>query len=268
MSLLPRLKAELGDPWGLLVGGLSGGMAWAVLASVTPAALPVGLGVGAAVLGVKAVSGLLLDRSSSDDDDDDDAPDRLRRPPPGSEAGLWLARAETALGGLRRLSAPRPLRPAVQRAVDDAGETVGVLARLGGQVAALEDVLRRLDPRALTAEAADLARRRASSSPDVQADLARSAAAVADRLAVHQRLLDARTTLLARMQAVALGLEGLETRLLELVALSGVGSGLEDPSGQVAALAGELEGLRAGLVEAEALSRGALAAGPGRPGAA
>ncbi|MCU1692067.1 MAG: hypothetical protein JWM64_1158 [Frankiales bacterium] len=255
MSLLDELR----DPWGLLVGGLSGGMAWAVLAgtAVGAAALPVGIGVGVGVLGVKAVSGLLLGRGR------DDARPPVRRPGADSDAAHWLNRAEIALEALRHVTPPSALQLPVTRAAGEAGATVEVLERLAGQVAALDDVLARLDVGRLAAEAADLEARAArASSPEVRSDLARGAAAVADRLAVHRRLLDARTTLLARMQAVALGLEGLETRLLELVALAGTGPGLDDPTAQVAALSSELEGLREGLAEAEALSRGALAAGP------
>ncbi len=211
------LSEELRDPWGLLVAGVSGGMAWALLGS-TAVALPVGLAVGAGILGVKAVSGMLLDR----DDDRAPAARPVARPAPGTPAAGWLRRAEAAV-----------------RALDDLAGSAG------------------------TGVLASSVR---TAPPGVHQEVARSAAALADRIAVRNRLRDARDTVLARMQAVALGLEGLVARLAEVLALAETTGGLEDTAGEVAGLAAELEGLRAGLTETEALSRGALAAGPFSPG--
>lgn len=242
------LSDELRDPWGLLVAGVSGGMAWALL-PLGAAALPVGLGVGAAVLGVKAVSGVLLDRG----------PAPARRPARGSAAAGWLARAEAAVEALEQLAPGAPAVLGVGRAVEEAAATRDAVARLGARSIDLDDALRRVDGAALEQEAEDL-RRAADRAPSeaVAADLRRSAAAVADRLAVRDRMRDARTTLLTRMQAAALGLESLVARLSELVLLTATADGVGDPAARAAELAGELEGLRAGLAEAEALSKGVL----------
>ena len=67
------------------------------------------------------------------------------------------------------------------------------------------------------------------------------------------------------MQAVALGLEGLVARLAEVLALAETAGRLEDTAGEVAELAHEMEGLRVGLAQAEAVSRGALGAAPPGP---
>lgn len=257
------LSDELRDPWGLLVAGVSGGMAWALLAAATaPAALPVGVAVGAAVLGVKAASGVLLNRGEGE-------PRRspaLARPPAGSVAAGWLQRAEAAVRALDDLAGTArrgSLSVSIGAAVQEAGDTLTALARLGAQATAVESALARVDDPGLDTEAARLAEAaRRSAPPGVQQEVARSAAAVADRLAVRDRLRGARAQLLARMQAVALGLEGLVARLAEVLALAETTGGLEDTAGEVADLAVELEGLRAGLEETEAVSRGALAAAP------
>jgi hypothetical protein len=93
-------------------------------------------------------------------------------------------------------------------------------------------------------------------------EMTRSAAAVRDRQAVRDRLLGARQTLLARMQAVALGLEGLEARLAEVLAMTATTGGVDTTADEIAELATELDGLRAGLAETEAISRKALAGAP------
>lgn len=147
----------------------------------------------------------------------------------------------------------------------EAADTLTALARLGSQATSIEGALARVDDPGLDAEAARLAEAARRSPPGVRQELSRSAAAVADRLAVRDRLRGARAMVLARMQAVALGLEGLVARLAEVLTLAETTGGADDTVGQVAELAGELEGLRAGLAEAESLSRGALAAAPAVP---
>ncbi len=260
------LADELRDPWGLLVAGVSGGMAWAVLAgAVGSIALPAGVAVGVTVLGVKAVSGVLLNRS-----DEEPAPlPRLVRPPRGSVADGWLLRAEgavRALDDLAETAGTGVLATSVRSAVQEARDTLTALARLGAQATAVEGALARVDADSLDQEAARLAEAaRGTASPGVQAEVARSAAALADRIAVRDRLRDARATVLARMQAVALGLEGLVARLAEVLALAETAGGLEDTAGKVAELAHEMEGLRAGLAETEAVSRGALGSAPPGP---
>jgi hypothetical protein len=96
-------------------------------------------------------------------------------------------------------------------------------------------------------------------------EMGRSAAAVDDRRAVRDRLLGARETLLARMQAVALGLEGLEARLAEVLAMTATTGGVDTTAQEISELATELDGLRAGLAETEAISRKALASAPPVP---
>ena len=258
MSALEELK----DPWGLVLAGVSGGLAWALLGSAA-VALPVGVAVGAAVLGVKVVSGLVLGGRRTPAVGAGPEPPR---PPRGSAAALWLERAERAVRSLDDLAATAGtgvLASAVDAAVQEAADTLVALRRLGAQASAVERAQHRVEDPGLDAEAARLAEAsRRGAASEIGPELTRSAAAVADRRAVRDRLRGAREVVLARMQAVALGLEGLVARLAEVLALAETTGRLEDTAGEVAGLACELEGLRQGLAETEAVSRGALDAAP------
>lgn len=256
------LSDELRDPWGLVAGGISGGMAWALTAAALgPPAIALGVGVGAAVLGVKAVTGLLVNREPARPQQQE-----LPRPPRGSAAARWLDRAEAAVRSLEEMARTTDAGPtgtAVRSAADEARDTLDDLARVAGQATAVERALARVDAHGLDLESAQLdAAVSQARTPELQAEVQRSAAAVRDRLEVRDRLVSARETLLARMQAVALGLEGLGARLAEVLALTATTGGVDTTAKDIADLALELDGLRAGLAETEALSRKALEAAP------
>lgn len=256
------LADELRDPWGLVAGGLSGGMAWA-LASVPLGGVPaaaLGVGVGAVVLGAKAATGLFVGHG-----DPVQLPE-LPKPPRGSIAAQWLDRAEAAVHSLADMASTAhagAAGDAVHTTATEARDTLVDLGRLAGQVTAVERALQRVDASGLDAEAARLDQAaRAAPSDEMREEMARSAAAVRDRQAVRNRLASARETLLARMQAVALGLEGLEARLAEVLAMTATTGGVDTTAQEIAELTTELDGLRAGLAETEAISRKALAAAP------
>lgn len=236
------LADELRDPWGLLVAGVSGGMVWAVLGA-SALALPVGVGVGAAVLGVKAVSGVLLHRE----------PARSVTPAPrrGSAAEHWLGRAQRAVGVLDELT--------VTGAAREAHDVLDAVERLGAQTVVVERALARVDAAGLDEEAARLSAAAARPAPaGVRSEIERSAAAVRDRVAVRDRLRATHDTVLARMQSAALGLEGVAARMAEVEALAETTGASDSTTAQVSALTTEVEGLRSGLAEAEALSRRVL----------
>ena len=93
----------------------------------------------------------------------------------------------------------------------------------------------------------------------------RALRAVRDQLDVSARLAGVRETLLARMESAVLRLEGLVARLGELLALHATTSGADLTATRVAELTSDLEGMRAGLAEAEQLSRRTLAGGGSSP---
>ncbi|MCU1674587.1 MAG: hypothetical protein JWN77_2700 [Frankiales bacterium] len=248
------LSDELRDPWGLVVAGVAGGMASAF------AAPAVAIAVAAGVFGAKVISGALVNREPRR------TTPQVPRPPRGTAADGWLRRAEAAVRSLDDMAATTTAGPtgtAVRSAADEAGDTLADLSRVAAQVTAVESALGRVDVHGLDEEAARLeqAARRAR-TPEVEAEIRRSAAAVNDRLEVRSRLLGVRETLLARMEAVTFGLEGLGARLAEVLAMTATTGGVDTCAQQISDLALELEGLRAGLVETEALSRRALDAAP------
>ena len=255
------LSDELRDPWGLVASGISGGLAWALVGG--PVGIALGAGIGATVLGVKVVTGLVVRPSRPT------RASELARPPRGSYALRWLERAESAAHSLDDMAATTgdgPTGLAVRSAADQAGDTLSDLTRVAAQVTAVERALRRVEGADLEAEQARLddAAKRAPTA-EMRAEMARSAAAVSDRIEVRTRLSDARGTLLARMQATALGLEGLVARLAEVLALTNSAGGVDTSAAQIADLSLELEGLRTGLAETEAVSKRALAQAPGEP---
>lgn len=246
------LSSELRDPWGLVVAGVAGGLTWAFAAPVAAA-----VAVGAGVYGAKVLTGLL-----TGDRDEPVRATALPRPAKGSPAAYWLDRSEAAvrsLDALARTASAGAAGGAVRSAATDAGEALDDLLRVAARVSAVEGAEARVDLHGLDVEAARLEQRaRAATNPEQAAELRRSSAAVRDRLAVAARLDEARETLLARMEATALGLEGLVARLAEVLALTETSGGVDTSAAQISELATEIDGLRAGLAETEALSRRAL----------
>jgi hypothetical protein len=225
-----RLRQELLDPWGGVIAGVAGGLAWAV-APLGAAALPVGLGVAAVVYGVKVGAGLL----TREREHRPAAEPSLRAPRRGSIAEQWLTRAQQADRSLAELVGSPGSAAAKHQLVsvrDGAAEALTTLRRLAGAVSA-------------------------ASSERVRTERQRSLDSVSEQLEVVRRLAGARDELLARMQATALTLEGLVARTAEVLAMS-VSGGVDASEDRLAVLAADLDGLRSGLAEAEAVSRRVL----------
>lgn len=251
------------DPWAGLVAGVSGGLAWAVTAPATAAAVPLGLGVAAAVLGAHAAVTALSRRRR-----EPAAPGEAELPEPerDSPAARWQARALTALAELREVAGPLERAPAA--VVDVVERATGMerqVRRLAGQATAVARARRRITVSTLEPERDRLRERLArleaeTTSPrsaEIGVQLRSSLRSVEEQLAVAERLAVAHEALLARLQSTALGLEGLIARAAEVVAMSVTLDG--GASGdRITELATALEGLRAGMVEAEQLSRRAL----------
>ncbi|HEU0132327.1 MAG TPA: hypothetical protein VFQ85_15175 [Mycobacteriales bacterium] len=251
------LKDEVRDPWTYVMGALGGGLGWAVLAGMGPPGWIAGAGVGAAVAVTKIVAGAFV------------RPTGPRRKRPNERRlpvltrtfeAAWLARAEAAQRNFDQIASSveeGPVAERVQSLGDEACESLWAIQRLAGQASAIRVALGRMDPRRLAYEQ-DRLRADRSGDPVVVAERQRALGAVQAQLDAYQRLTSALTAVLARIESGSLGLEGLVARLAEVVALtqaSAVGSG---DLAQVDELAQELEGLRAGLVEAEDVSTRAM----------
>jgi hypothetical protein len=260
------LREELVDPWGGLIAGVAGGLAWAVASAGSTAAVPLGLGVAATVYGAKLASSLIARRLGRTPGVDE-APGQVPLPAPrrGSPAALWLSRAQGAVRSLTELTGSPSAADAHTQLLPvrtEAGEVAETMRRFAGQVTAVENALDRVPEPRLRADRARLVEAvRAAGSAELRAERERALESVDEQLAVAGRLANARDTLLARMQATALGLEGLVARTAEVLAM-GASSGVDTSEARIDELAGDLDGLRAGLAEAEEVSRRVL--DPGR----
>jgi hypothetical protein len=242
-----RLTEELRDPWGPLVASVVGGLAWAVGTPVIAA-----VAVGAVVYGVKAAVGSVV---GADDDGSADPP----RPHPGSPAALWLRRGESAvraLDDMARSHGTTPAEAATARAAEEAEDVLTSMRRLAGHVVTVGQALARSDAPGLDAEAARLRAVADAAKGDDSAQ--RSAAAVADRVAVRDRLRRAQADLEGRLQSSALGLEGLVARVAEVRARSATVGDVDGTPDSLASLTTEIEGLRQALSDVDEVAQRAL----------
>jgi uncharacterized protein (DUF1778 family) len=255
---MSRLRDELRDPWGALLAGIAGGVSWAaagvIAAGVPPVAL--GIGIGAAVYGVKVAVGAMTGRNR---------PPEL--PPParpryGTPAFTWLKRADAATHSLedmaRQAGTTTATDVAVRHAAEEARGILTDMQRLGGQSAAVMAAMTRVDAPGLEDEAARLQAAASASPGDASAQ--QSYQASRDRLAVRDRLEQAGRALDGRLQASALGLEGLVARVAELSATANAVGQLDPTSQDLAEITTELDGLRVGLADVEQVARRALGA--------
>jgi hypothetical protein len=247
-------RDEITDPWSLVLAGLAGGLGWAVGLPALAAA-----GVGAAVYGVKILTGAAVNRKPPSTGEL-----RVRA---HSEEARWLERAERAVMTFERLghaAQPGPVTQRLSSMSEQAASTLDGVRRLAGQASALGDALGRIDPEMLTLEARRLqAQARGETNDEIRTELQRSLESVQSQLAVRARLEEAATKLQARMESGVLGLEGLVARLVEVLAMIQTQSPVEGAQ-RIDALADELEGLRAGLAETESISRRVLSAYQGQ----
>jgi hypothetical protein len=266
------VKEQLTEPWGLVAAGVLGGMGGAVAAALSPAGLliglPVGLAVAGAVYGIRVGLGVLADRGSEGSSRPISAapPPSLPTPPRGSDAEKWLRRAEAAVRTLRKQSqgtGDPVLRGQIAEVDDQAAGALSDLARFAGQVTLIEQTAAGINTQRLRQDFNQLQQGLSGLPPGpLRDERERARRAVADQLDVGKRLHDAREMLLARMQSAVLGMEGLVARMAELVALHATTvGGASLTASKVAELTNDLEGLRAGLAEAEQLSRSALSGG-------
>jgi hypothetical protein len=267
------VREQLTEPWGIVAAGLLGGVGAAVTGALAPAGLlvgvPVGLGIAGVVYAVRVGLGALTDSGGRPVTGPDVDP-RLPTPPRGSDAERWLRRAERAVGTLhQQTESPREetLRGQIGDVDDQAAGALADLRRFAGQVTLLEQTMANIPVDRLRRDhgAIEHGLHGLPAGP-LREERERALRAVGDQLDVARRLAEARETLLARMQSAVLGLEGLVTRLAELLALHATTAGGSLTATRLTELTGDLEGMRAGLAEAERVSRTAL--GGGAPGGA
>jgi hypothetical protein len=251
------LRDQLRDPWTYILAGMAGGVAWAVGIPVAAA-----VGVAGVVGAAKTVVGAALGVGGERTREPEPAGGRLLPVTQGSPESGWLDRSTAAVGSFDRLAGSLPAGPLGERARTmgaQAHATVSDLARLAGQTSAVTAAAAHLDPQGLAAESDRLREQLVvEDNPRIKVDLERSLAAVRDQAAISARLTEAREQLLARLGSGTLGLERLVAQLAEVTALADPSTGIDGSAARIDELTGQLEGLRAGLAETEALSERAL----------
>lgn len=264
------VKEQLTEPWGIVTAVVLGGLGGAVTAALAPAAVvavPVGLAIAGAVYGVRVGAGALAERSHPPLRRP--APTGLPVPPRNSPADRWLRRAVAAVTALhQQTESPTDpvLRDQIADTDDRAAAAVDDLRRLAGQVTLVEQTMAGMDSDRLARDAGVL-RRELSGAPEgwLREEKQRSLRALTDQIEVADRLAAARETQLARMQTTVLGLEGLVARMAELLAMHATSDTTVDTTTRLGGLSDELDALRAGLAETEAISRQVLARGAEAP---
>jgi hypothetical protein len=185
---------------------------------------------------------------------------RTPRLVPGTPEALWIARAEGAVASIRRLRTSAGSGAVAERCTviaRQAADAVVILRRLAYQSGLVSRLAGSTDLAELHRTDASL-RHQLSVLSEGPARRQNEYAlrSLTARLEAGERLEATQSELIGRIEAAALGLEGLVARVAEIVALSEFGSGLAAP--RVDELASELDTLRSALIETEDLGRHAL----------
>ena len=232
-----KLFSDVREPSGLLLSGVAAA-AGLVLGLPLPAAILVGI----SVMAVKVTAGVAIDRLAS-----------LPRVALGPAEVDWMQRADRAVSAFRQLARASRSEPIGQRCMvigEQARATLQLLRRIAGQSSTVGRMLQGIDaPRLKEEESRLSAELRTTELDAARREIELSLSLVREQVAARRRLEQGRAALLARLQSGVLALEGLVTRLAEVVALGQTAGGMDGAGDRVAELADELEGLRAGLSE-------------------
>jgi hypothetical protein len=215
------------------------------------------VGIGAVVLATKVAIGLASNRGSRSAVEQ--GRDRLPEAPRNSAQFELVSRARRAVQRIGDLS-DRPsdswLRDETAKVAAQSNTVLAALVDLGGRVTVLDSSVESANPQALAGEIARLQRALAASTdPEVRSDQTRALAALDSQSESIARLLRRRESLLAQMQAAAVGLEGLAARTGELVALGTTSYRNDEAVGIVTEMAASLDTMREGVDEARRVLR-------------
>jgi hypothetical protein len=261
---------EARDPLGLILAAVAGVATWLVLGPSVGAAL-VGFLVAALVFGVKVAVGSASQRRAVGGRTPSGS---FPSPARGTDGYYWLQRADAAVVALRQLSArppPGSLGEQVSAIDDEAEQILRAMQDIAGRMTVVDQVAAGVDAEWLERERVRLREQIARTSDAmVRDDLDRAEQAVSQQLESYQRLARSRQALLARLQSTAVGLEGLVTRLAEVITLAPEVGGTDAAGTALRDLTRDLDGMRIGLHEVAALTRGGVATpwpGPDLPAA-
>jgi hypothetical protein len=189
-------------------------------------------------------------------------PAAIRRPK-DEAAAAYLDRAMSAVQRLERVrkhmaDVPADLSADVGARAD---QMLGAMSDTGQQVDRLDAMLAGVDVPALRSELADVKRALAKRPRAADALLAQRRLTVKGlraQLAAVDRVAEQRALMLERMRTTAVGLEGLAVRMGEIGALYDASGRVDTTDDDLRSVTAELDGLRAGLVEAERTVHDAL----------
>jgi hypothetical protein len=231
-----KLSTNVREPFGLLLAGST-----AVVGLILGLPLAAAIVAGISVLAVKLAAGLVLEQLS------------LSRIALGSAELDWMQRADRAVAAFRQLARSARSEPIGQKCMvigEQAQATLQLLRRVASQSSTVGRMLQGIDETRLRSEESRLSTDLAAAESDAaRRELELSLALIREQVATRLRLEQGKAAQLARLQSGVLALEGLVTRLAEVVALGQTAGGLDGAGNRVAELADELEGLRAGLTE-------------------
>ena len=232
-----NLLTDAREPFGLLLSGAA-----ATVSLILGLPIPMAILVGISVLAVKVTADLAIARLASGP--------RLAL---GAAEVEWMQRADRAVSAFRQLARSSRSEPIGQRCMvigEQAHATLQLLRRVARQSSTVGRMLHGIDATRLTEEESRLSKeRRGAESPAARREIEISLNLIGEQVAARRRLEQGRAALIARLQSGVLALEGLVTRLAEVVALGQTAGGMDGAGDRVAELADELEGLRAGLTE-------------------
>jgi hypothetical protein len=232
-----KLLTDAREPFGLLLSGAA-----ATVSLILGLPILMAILVGISVLAVKLTAGLAITHLAN-------APSVAL----GAAEIEWMQRADRAVAAFRQLARSSRSEPIGQRCMvigEQARATLQLLRRVAGQASTVSRMLQGIDAARLKAEESRLSTERRSAELDsARREIELSLSLVREQMAARRRLEQGRAGLVARLQSGVLALEGLVTRLAEVVALGQTAGGMDGAGDRVAELADELEGLRAGLSE-------------------
>jgi len=238
MKLLPDVR----EPSGWLLSGVAAA-AGLILGLPLPAAILVGL----SVLVVRLTASIAMAQLASGP-----------RPALGPAEVSWMQRADRAVAAFRQLARSSRSEPIGQRCMvigEQAHAPLQLLRRVAGQSSTVGRMLEGIDGIRLKEEESRLSKELAGAESDAaRHEIEISLNLIAEQLGARRRLEQGKAALVARLQSGVLALEGLVTRLAEVVALGQTAGGIDGAGDRVAELADELEGLRAGLSELDQVS--------------
>src|SRR5205814_1127818 len=232
-----KLLTDMREPSGWLLSGVAAA-AGLILGLPIPAAILVGI----SVLAVKLTAGIAIAQLASGP-----------RPALGPAELSWMQRADRAVAAFRQLARTSRSEPIGQRCMvigEQAHTTLQLLRRIAGQSSTVGRMLQGIDGTRLKEEQSRLSKElRGAESDAARHEIEISLTLIGEQVAARHRLEQGKAALAARLQSGVLALEGLVTRLAEVVALGQTAGGMDGAGDRVAELADELEGLRAGLSE-------------------